>query len=243
MGIKAGNCAVCKNEISGTTITCPKCETPHHQDCWQYSGDKCSVFGCVGKFSIPAQSVVNNTPPMEVSRGLFLRIFQTTAGFIMQYGGFVFWVIAVLWCISSVYNDRQDEKNFTPKIFKERIENVSAVYMHDVNEYSVAYSNSSTSTEVMTRRLPGGNWRTFRDYRDNEVRNFFKIFKDVPHDKSMWVYIVGTNSFRSPNNPYVWGVEIHVHSLNDLQGGGWTRHHHGKPPISIQGQTNIVDSE
>src|SRR5947209_5209469 len=39
-------CKVCGCKIlEGSTISCPRCETPHHADCWEYNNG-CSVFAC-----------------------------------------------------------------------------------------------------------------------------------------------------------------------------------------------------
>lgn len=38
-------CPVCGDPLSGTTVSCPECETPHHADCWSFGG-ACSIYGC-----------------------------------------------------------------------------------------------------------------------------------------------------------------------------------------------------
>lgn len=38
-------CKVCGDEIRETMVYCRRCKTPHHHDCWQYTG-ACSVYGC-----------------------------------------------------------------------------------------------------------------------------------------------------------------------------------------------------
>lgn len=38
-------CKVCGEPIVRRCVVCPECETPHHQDCWSYSGG-CAVYGC-----------------------------------------------------------------------------------------------------------------------------------------------------------------------------------------------------
>lgn len=43
----AANCMVCGDALDGTTVRCPACEVPHHEDCWQYNGG-CSTYGCHG---------------------------------------------------------------------------------------------------------------------------------------------------------------------------------------------------
>lgn len=38
-------CPVCGDPLSGNTVSCPECETPHHADCWSFGG-ACSIYGC-----------------------------------------------------------------------------------------------------------------------------------------------------------------------------------------------------
>ena len=38
-------CMVCGDEIDGRIVYCRTCETPHHYDCWKYTGH-CSTYGC-----------------------------------------------------------------------------------------------------------------------------------------------------------------------------------------------------
>jgi len=38
-------CRVCGEAIRGALVYCRRCKTPHHRECWQYTG-ACSVYGC-----------------------------------------------------------------------------------------------------------------------------------------------------------------------------------------------------
>ena len=42
---QGGECQVCGTELSGIIISCKRCNTPHHEDCWTYM-ERCSTFGC-----------------------------------------------------------------------------------------------------------------------------------------------------------------------------------------------------
>jgi RING finger family protein len=42
-----GSCPVCGHTVEGGT-PCPSCRTPHHDDCWKYSGG-CAIFACGGR--------------------------------------------------------------------------------------------------------------------------------------------------------------------------------------------------
>ena len=43
-----GNCPVCGHDVAMERTKCTACRTPHHEDCWQYSGG-CAIFGCSGR--------------------------------------------------------------------------------------------------------------------------------------------------------------------------------------------------
>ena len=44
---KGGSCPVCGHVVEEGR-TCPDCRTPHHEDCWKYSGG-CAIFACAGR--------------------------------------------------------------------------------------------------------------------------------------------------------------------------------------------------
>ena len=44
---KGSECPVCGTAVEQGT-RCPQCATPHHDDCWKYSGG-CAMFGCAGR--------------------------------------------------------------------------------------------------------------------------------------------------------------------------------------------------
>ena len=41
----SATCMVCGDQILGNPVSCMSCQTPHHEDCWQYLG-RCSTYGC-----------------------------------------------------------------------------------------------------------------------------------------------------------------------------------------------------
>jgi hypothetical protein len=43
----APDCAVCGDRIQIEPERCPRCDTPHHPECWRYQGG-CAAFGCGG---------------------------------------------------------------------------------------------------------------------------------------------------------------------------------------------------
>jgi len=46
--IAAGQCPVRGEELTGASLRCRVCRTPHHPDRWTYNG-KCAVYGCGGR--------------------------------------------------------------------------------------------------------------------------------------------------------------------------------------------------
>jgi hypothetical protein len=40
-----GQCQICGVELEGVLVRCSRCSTPHHADCWEYTG-ACSTYGC-----------------------------------------------------------------------------------------------------------------------------------------------------------------------------------------------------
>lgn len=41
----AGRCPVCSTAIAAPVVVCPRCDVPHHEQCWDYLG-RCAVYGC-----------------------------------------------------------------------------------------------------------------------------------------------------------------------------------------------------
>jgi hypothetical protein len=40
-----GECQICGADLEGDLVTCAKCATRRHRDCWEYTG-VCSTYGC-----------------------------------------------------------------------------------------------------------------------------------------------------------------------------------------------------
>ena len=55
-------CCVCCEQLSQDVVFCVRCKTPHHRDCWEYSGG-CSTYGCGGRmFFTPGEAPLANPP-------------------------------------------------------------------------------------------------------------------------------------------------------------------------------------
>jgi hypothetical protein len=53
---------VCCEQLSQDVVFCVRCKTPHHRDCWEYSGG-CSTYGCGGRmFFTPGEAPLANPP-------------------------------------------------------------------------------------------------------------------------------------------------------------------------------------
>ena len=60
-------CKVCGEEILEDLVFCRRCKTPHHRECWQYTG-ACSVFAC-GETHFQAPSVARQISHVEEKEG------------------------------------------------------------------------------------------------------------------------------------------------------------------------------
>lgn len=46
-----GSCRVCGEGLEREIVYCANCSTPHHPDCWEYTGS-CAVYACGGKRAV-----------------------------------------------------------------------------------------------------------------------------------------------------------------------------------------------
>ena len=46
--VEEGKCGVCGESLAREIVVCRRCHTPHHQECWQYTGG-CATYGCGGR--------------------------------------------------------------------------------------------------------------------------------------------------------------------------------------------------
>jgi hypothetical protein len=46
--VASSECPVCGHAVEGGGHPCPRCSTPHHEDCWKYSGG-CAIFACAAR--------------------------------------------------------------------------------------------------------------------------------------------------------------------------------------------------
>ncbi len=101
--------------------------------------------------------------------------------------------------------------------FEERVDDVVRVFWHERGRYSFHIQKDSSS-EIEVYPADSGT---------------IKIIADVPTDQKMWMYVRGYSDggwsctgYNGEHHGRCYGVfEIHVHSEQDIEGGGWN---HGK---------------
>jgi len=77
------------------------------------------------------------------------------------------------------------------------------VFMHEPGRYS-----------VLNKELKAVSFRNMRD------GNASQLVTDVPKDKAMWYEGEYRKSVQGYNEGWKW-VKIHIHDLNDINGGAW----------------------
>lgn len=89
------DCPVCKEPLEERVRSCERCDTPHHEDCWDYS-EGCSVFACKPSSAldlVPSPALVLRAPSTSlrerVQSGLS-RLAQVNSWQWALFGGWVF---------------------------------------------------------------------------------------------------------------------------------------------------------
>jgi hypothetical protein len=60
-------CCVCCERLTEGVVFCVRCKTPHHRDCWEYSGG-CSTYGCGARmFYTPGEAPLVSPPHWQGS--------------------------------------------------------------------------------------------------------------------------------------------------------------------------------
>lgn len=63
-------CPYCQTPFKTATdvVYCPQCKMPHHKDCWNDNGGKCTIFGCLGMDARQEESApVIQTPTVPIT--------------------------------------------------------------------------------------------------------------------------------------------------------------------------------
>lgn len=71
-------CPVCGESVGAAPTPCPRCDTPHHFDCWEYN-EGCGVYGCTAK-PRPRPKVEENTVDLPAKLGMPHKRTGTYAG-------------------------------------------------------------------------------------------------------------------------------------------------------------------
>ena len=73
-------CPVCAYPVNDSDpVTCPRCDTPHHRDCWEYTGG-CSMFGCDADRWVPALRDDRAFRALKSRIDLWLYFYQASWG-------------------------------------------------------------------------------------------------------------------------------------------------------------------
>ena len=57
------HCPICATALASEDIvTCPRCKTKHHQDCWKFNDSCCAVYGCAMTTEVPQTAVELKKP-------------------------------------------------------------------------------------------------------------------------------------------------------------------------------------
>lgn len=85
-------CPVCRNEAKSGSTQCPRCSTPHHVDCFAYTG-RCAVFGC----EPPPLTPVKSKSGGQRAAPLSSQFFRNAGGLMVL----VLFVKALSWLTTS----------------------------------------------------------------------------------------------------------------------------------------------
>ena len=61
------NCPVCASELTVPVEICTRCHTPHHADCWRFTG-YCALYACGSKRCRVAKNPEREQPAAERAR-------------------------------------------------------------------------------------------------------------------------------------------------------------------------------
>lgn len=87
------HCPVCATSLSEEdTMSCPRCETIHHRDCWDFNGT-CAVYGC-SILNVKAETTSTDTMNAAAGKeGLSLPDFMVIRHRFRRW----FWVVRLQW--------------------------------------------------------------------------------------------------------------------------------------------------
>jgi hypothetical protein len=65
--LEDARCGVCGDALATELVVCRRCNTPHHRECWQFTGG-CATYGCGGReCAVPGVASLLNTPGEEAA--------------------------------------------------------------------------------------------------------------------------------------------------------------------------------
>lgn len=163
---------------------------------------------------------------------------------------FILFVLFSLGLFSGCYS----EENILFR--EERVNDIVRILMHQSHEWTLITQNQNSTELIMQKYniMPhGGYFRTteefpaeqrmitgsnkeevMRYYRENGyMHGYVKLISDCQKGQKMWVRIVWENY--AGNRWAVYGLELHVHSEKNIEGGSWDKGKLGK------GMTQIIE--
>jgi len=120
-------CPYCQTPIKpgASTVICPKCNIPHHKECWEENGG-CTTYGCQYANSLRPQRTAasdilvkdqsSNTSEQNAEVSMPFRIWKGIVGFVV---GFVILIIIGIWFSAGQHNDELQAKS--SRLEKQRI--------------------------------------------------------------------------------------------------------------------------
>jgi len=115
----------------------------------------------------------------------------------------------------------------TPPETVERVDGVVRVLMHQPDEYTIMIKSANSSEIAMKHIIV-------------TKTNATKFLADVSAGEDAWVKLTKDQLFnKSSLYYYARSIEFHIHSVKEVDGGGWEKREGRRS--THQGQTNIIE--
>lgn len=131
-------------------------------------------------------------------------------GIVLGWNNVVQWIPTVLvifalgGCVSCLVYSEQNIP------YEERIDNITSVFWHQGNSFTFMIETPGTKENRMYRKY-------FQTYeRDGYANIYFKY--DIQEGQKMWAYFKGNCARSTMDTPYISYGEIHLRSVDDLNG-------------------------
>ncbi|OGY41747.1 MAG: hypothetical protein A2Y82_02610 [Candidatus Buchananbacteria bacterium RBG_13_36_9] len=130
-------------------------------------------------------------------------------------------VLIGLWFLCENSFERQSRM---PPIKKEKIENITRIFMHEPYRYTFFIDGQNDKKEVLVKTIRA---------------SCIKIYNNVLANETSWIeYVIWDQNDPLQKRGDNWDVrilEIHIHDISQIQGAGWDHGKFGK------GATNVIE--